>query len=126
VLKQKKPSKRSSVGGASSSRKSNSIDLLMSSDRTEVTDLERYFSEVGSATGVSSPIVSSYDSPGGGASSGDAASGSSRGNKWGSSMKASLLAGFHLSRWGRSSSTGSDRPSPSTVMNDISSSIEVQ
>jgi len=35
--------------------------------------------------------------------------------KWGSGSKSSFLSGLHPSRWGRASSTGSERPSPPVV-----------
>lgn len=88
VLKHKKPPKRGAMGGGSgTSRKSSKNDL----------GLDMHVM-MGESSGSGSDLVLPP----------------ARG-KWNGPAKGSFLAGLHPSRWGRSSSMGSDRPYPPLV-----------
>jgi len=90
VLKHKKPPKR---GG----RKSSKSDPVASSSSES---MEPY-----------SPLGDPYTGLGRGSMNTELTPPMPRG-KWSSGGKSSFLAGFHPSRWGRASSTGPERPSP--------------
>jgi len=113
VLKHKKPPKRTTP--PISGRKTSKLELLSPGGGVGGVPVEPLGTGLGgpmlmTGSGYTGSMMSPEQLSG--TSLSELGSGGSSRGKWGSSMKTSFLAGLHPSRWGRSSSTGSDRPSP--------------
>jgi hypothetical protein len=105
VLKHKKPPKR---GGRKPSKSDPAAPAAAVPSSSSAP-------AAGAPFEVYGPLGDSFIAFGsGGSSSVDATPPTSR-SKWGS--KSSFLSGLHPSRWGRASSTGTERPSPPVVCN---------